>query len=908
MASDDEWAAPASDAEAEVAAGSDSDDSDANGGGDNSIDKKSKVVKKSGAKPGGKKAGKEAKAKAKGKAKPLVACFAARCDEKKAGKSKFCERHRPYFQASQYQAEKTGNMKIHNQVFSDPEKAASALLKLEKENPPGMGHRKSLVDWGQWSKSWGVRDSVKDERPEEEMDIRDYLFYQNNRGYDEATARQMWEQLIQDPRTEVFGEGAEMTAMVAMKRRRIRGRERYEQGQYQEGSKAKATADEDKERLKAFSVQSSSSVGDSAFLRGAITDLCNSASRDEPATKPEEEKIVKPKVSAGLAGPAASAKHKVQIGPLRVTIEKALIDLSESAKVYEQLNECLHGQELCSYYKMCMIRLHMLRFCLARKQMPVDLKVDGVSSTDVNMAPATPATPGTPSHASTSELSLSPGSSLSQISPTKTSEAASPSPTNSPGECEGPSVETPVFVVGGKEGDEVKEAKEGQREEAEVKTEEAKEERKPEEAGQEQKEFAGQPVSENQPFTLRDALFLNPKDLAFGQHAELESSQKVTKAYRSVVKRLPLKYSFTMNKDGLYSLWHMECSVDGMTDVDTHEELDQLKHCWIQGSLTMKELADSVKQCARKLKSACDNAERARLRALSDTSRATAEEVRQLGLQRRQAAAAIRSLETAVPLLFKNQNLKKLVGGESKELDHCGTPYLCDKGLAGIEKYKTNPKTQLLLGDFGASYKKKPTYKDEGWSLDSIAKGEAKDVIMEMLKELTCIPPCTLKIDDIEDKQLKTLFGTVWLWGSNPKARFQSFTRNGLAQIKVVVSGSVRHILIDYNRLPAQHRQGEKFDDIISHIANLPDDVAKNLCDADIIMEAVVGPWQALYVPSGFLVLEETAQGSLVFGLRQSILTKSAASQSRYQALKALYVATKKGVGKMDEVLELMKP
>ena len=73
-------------------------------------------------------------------------------------------------------------------------------------------------------------------------------------------------------------------------------------------------------------------------------------------------------------------------------------------------------------------------------------------------------------------------------------------------------------------------------------------------------------------------------------------------------------------------------------------------------------------------------------------------------------------------------------------------------------------------------------------------------------------------------------------------------------------------------------------------------------------MEAVVGPWQALYVPSGFLVLEETAQGSLVFGLRQSILTKSAASQSRYQALKALYVATKTSVGKMDEVLELMKP
>ena len=90
----------------------------------------------------------------------------------------------------------------------------------------------------------------------------------------------------------------------------------------------------------------------------------------------------------------------------------------------------------------------------------------------------------------------------------------------------------------------------------------------------------------------------------------------------------------------------------------------------------MKEFTDSVKQCARKLNSACENAERARLRALSDTSKATAEEVRQLALQRRQAAAAIRSLETAVPTLFKNENLKKLPGNEPMELDDCSTPFL----------------------------------------------------------------------------------------------------------------------------------------------------------------------------------------------------------------------------------------
>ena len=75
MASDDEWAAPASDAEAEVAAGSDSEDSDANGGGDNSIDKKSKVVKKSGVKPGGKKSRQGGKGQSERQSKAIGGMF-----------------------------------------------------------------------------------------------------------------------------------------------------------------------------------------------------------------------------------------------------------------------------------------------------------------------------------------------------------------------------------------------------------------------------------------------------------------------------------------------------------------------------------------------------------------------------------------------------------------------------------------------------------------------------------------------------------------------------------------------------------------------------------------------------------------------------------------------------------------
>ena len=105
--------------------------------------------------------------------------------------------------------------------------------------------------------------------------------------------------------------------------------------------------------------------------------------------------------------------------------------------------------------------------------------------------------------------------------------------------------------------------KEAEDMETEVKKSETKE------AEEEQKTPPGQPGSENQPLILRDAEGLYPKDLPRGEVADLELSKQVTKAYRSVVKRLPLKYSFTQNKDGLYSLWQMECAVAGMSDADT---------------------------------------------------------------------------------------------------------------------------------------------------------------------------------------------------------------------------------------------------------------------------------------------------------------------------------------------------
>ena len=186
----------------------------------------------------------KAKSKAKAK-KEQPRCFAAQCPNQKAGKSRFCLHHRPMYQSIEYQAVKARTLPQVQRVFLGAEQAAEAFKKWEKENPPGQG-RKSLIDWGAWEKSFGVRTGVSNQAGEEEMDIRDYIGYQKGRGYSDPEARVLWQGLLDDPRSEITGEGAETTRMVSMKRKRVRATEHFEEGSFKEGSKQKSITEEER--------------------------------------------------------------------------------------------------------------------------------------------------------------------------------------------------------------------------------------------------------------------------------------------------------------------------------------------------------------------------------------------------------------------------------------------------------------------------------------------------------------------------------------------------------------------------------------------------------------------------------------------------------------------------------------
>ena len=267
-----------------------------------------------------------------------------------------------------------------------------------QENPPGQG-RKTLIDWAAWEKMIGVRTGVSNQGLEEEMDVRDYIGYQRNRGYTEEEARALWQELLDDPRSEVSGEGADTTIMIQLKKKRIRSQEHFEEGAFKEGSKQqKNMLDEEKQRLINFSSTSASSFSESSHLREAL-----SRGTSESSALPDglpQQATDSARTSAGLAGPAAHTKYSKLVEPLRKQFDAACDALRVSQKAFEDLDAEARGnsKELVSYYKMASVRLHMARYAMSRKVLQDNMPVPTLDSRELLTVPGTPAAsaPGTP--------------------------------------------------------------------------------------------------------------------------------------------------------------------------------------------------------------------------------------------------------------------------------------------------------------------------------------------------------------------------------------------------------------------------------------------------------------------------------------------------------------------------------
>ena len=302
-----------------------------------------------------KQAGK-AKAKAKAESSKLSKkCFAATCFENNKNNSRWCAWHHKHAEALDYQAKSKGpaEQEAVRKVLQDSGKAGLALEDFEAQNAGGR-FRKRLIDWGAWCQRYGVRRSITEREDDELMDLDDYWEYRkkNNKDIPFDTVKAEWQDML-DSNHEGEGEGAARLLWISKNRTRMRGRTRYIDGAYEEGSKhMKKLSDKDKEDLKDFASSSASSFNNN-FLR-------------EPtpvAPKPKQSDDVMQEatlVEVALAGPKAYDAHSKAIPEIKklvetciTTAESALNMAVESPNPDDQLQK--------SFELTTTIRLHFLK-------------------------------------------------------------------------------------------------------------------------------------------------------------------------------------------------------------------------------------------------------------------------------------------------------------------------------------------------------------------------------------------------------------------------------------------------------------------------------------------------------------------------------------------------------------------
>ena len=154
---------------------------------------------------------------------------------------------------------------------------------------------------------------------------------------------------------------------------------------------------------------------------------------------------------------------------------------------------------------------------------------------------------------------------------------------------------------------------------------------------------------------------------------------------------------------------------------------------------------------------------------------------------------------------------------------------------------------------------------------------------------------------------------STWLWGYLALKPFIGLPRLCLPTLKLQVSGEISHIffeIVSLLRATDFNRTGEpKATELDNFLKGLTRSKLAELIQAGAkVCQVTCGAGHMIYIPCGWVPMEFTLDGTLHYGLRKQILTRSA---SRYTFLHT-YIAQslpdkkKKQGGKMISILDAM--
>lgn len=255
--------------------------------------------------------------------------------------------------------------------------------------------------------------------------------------------------------------------------------------------------------------------------------------------------------------------------------------------------------------------------------------------------------------------------------------------------------------------------------------------------------------------------------------------------------------------------------------------------------------------------------------------------------------------------------MQEFSGDDVKEISDIDAPFIMKKN-AKIGDWMNSSKIQVALGSFGGRYKKTDTFQAHGKAQMTIFSKEGKEESIALVNGIMSLFPNTNKVT--QENDFARITQTLWLFGYDPAMCSVSPTPNGMAMLKVLAYGEVKWLVMECCSLLAALRtelqqDSISLDDIEGMVGALSAESLEN-CKKHRLKcySCLQQPNDLVYVPAGWITVEQSVKDMLIYGLRASLLLRSDASHTSYEGLIGLYSSSNKPVDKMKQALDLMAP
>ena len=216
---------------------------------------------------------------------------------------------------------------------------------------------------------------------------------------------------------------------------------------------------------------------------------------------------------------------------------------------------------------------------------------------------------------------------------------------------------------------------------------------------------------------------------------------------------------------------------------------------------------------------------------------------------------------------------------------------------------------QKAIGAWGSQYKKTMANAKLSYATFPMDPKSGRGLVNDFAAKLR---PQGQQPDLSEVQGGKQFMESAWLYGLSPDHKSISFLPNHAPRIRVLAVGETRYILIEWSSLLAALQIADdtagRAEKAIETLKGLDEPALHSLPEKGVVwMQCNLKPQFALFIPTGWLVVEISSNCPLIYGFRKGFFTFLSKHIENYEAAISLTRESQQNVTRMEQILQVLK-